>query len=228
MVKSFFNSKILLTGSMSPFPAIPASHQPTWCQTWAWSTLVKSISHSSTFVRGTGRLGFLKYSPNWENVTYKLSIQGNEACFSVDLAFKKNFCGKDKKVYWSSYNFYHHTVKNHLPFIRGTWWAPGSSRRRKKPKSQKQSWVFPELYQHFLEKEDWRKMLQSKPQCGIKTCKPFVFFGKSCLISCRLIWDGDIWIYFFSCMLTILEMWMLSWQDSLAQSLLRDGAPRAS
>lgn len=32
-------------------------------------------------------------------MTYKLSIQGNEACFSVDLALFFLICEKDKKIY---------------------------------------------------------------------------------------------------------------------------------
>lgn len=78
--------------------------------------------------------------------------------------------------------------------------------KKQKPKSQEQSWVFPELNQHFPEKGDQRKMFQSKPQHGVKKYRPFAFFGKSCLIGCQLIWDDDVFIYFFSCMLTTLEM----------------------
>lgn len=164
---------------MPPFPAFPANHQPTWHQTWSGSTLVKSIAHSPSFVRGTERLGSSNVPQVEKSVAYKLSIQGNKACTSVVSIFFNVWDGPKK--YLISYNFYHRSMKSHLPYLRGTAMGSGVLQKKQKPKSQEQSCVFPELCGHFPGKGDQRKMFQSKPQHGVKQCRPFAFFGKSCL-----------------------------------------------
>lgn len=80
----------------------------------------------------------------------------------------------------------------------------------------------------FPRKKETRENVSEQGTTWCRKVQATSFFGKLCLIGCQLIWDGDVWTYFFSCMLTILKMRMLSWQDWLAQSLLWDGAPGAS
>lgn len=96
-------------------------------------------------------------------------------------------------------------------------------------KSQEQSWAFPEIHRCFLGKGNCEKLFQGKPLHGIKKkCRPFAFLGKLRLTGRQLIWDGDVWIFFFQVSVDHLGMGRWPWQDFLVLWFLWDRALRAS
>lgn len=132
-----------------------------------------------------------------------------------------------ERPYWISHSFYCCSVKSHFPFIRGSLTGFGVPWKKAEAKEPRIELGAPRAASTLPGKRRLWGNVSGRTTTWIKNMHVLCSLWK--IISCR--WSADLWWWcldFFPLPVDLLGMWMLPWQDFLAQPLLRDRAPKVS